>query len=139
VRREWRQQPGQVAADPFPGLVPSPAPLDVILHQVGQFHQGGHGGIEAERVHVMRDLLDGLVQLSRQRFPGHPGAGGRGGVILLPHRQAPDAIQEPRDAIDPAIVPFGIELGRPDEQFIDPGSVGAVPRHHVVGGDAIPF
>ena len=46
-------------------------------------------------------------------------------------------MQETRDAVDTAIIPLGILVGRTDEELVDPTRIGPVLLDHVVGRDAV--
>src|ERR1700730_6896686 len=110
VRREGPQQAGHVAADAVPRLIALTAGLQIVLHRVGQLHQGGHRGIEMKGVHVTGDLVDGFVSLSTQAL--HRCRAGPGdALVLLADDPPPHPMQKAGNPVNPAVVPLS-ELSR---------------------------
>src|SRR5438552_811287 len=113
VRRKRAEHAGHPESRGFPRLLPAPAPLEVVLHQVGELHQRRDRRIEAKGVDVARDPIDRLVQLAGEVLrTDRVRLGDR--LVLFADDQAPDTVQESGDAVNASIVPFGVQLRWPD-------------------------
>ena len=136
MRRKRTEHARHAQSRGLPGFVPAPAALQVVLHQVGELHQGRDRRVEAKGIDIPRDAIDRLVQLASEVLRADlVRVGDR--LVFFPHDQAPDPVQESGDAVDAAIVPFGVQLRWPDEELIDAGGVGAVALDQLVRRDAV--
>ncbi len=78
---------------------------------VAQLHDGRHGGVEGERLQILRHLADDLMRLASQSARG--GSVLTGGVLRLAN--LPHVLQQPLRPLDafvvprPALVPLGEE------------------------------
>ena len=89
--------------------------------RVRQLHQVRDGGVEPQRVVVVGHFLHRLRRLARKRGCVRAAALDRHGCRF--DDQAPDALQETRDAVETRVGPFDVLLGRTDEHLVDAAGV----------------
>ncbi|MNS52788.1 hypothetical protein D3C72_855150 [compost metagenome] len=129
VRREGREQQNE-------GLEALTRELVRLVGLVDEDHHLADGGVEAQALDVVGDLLDGLVQRAGELGVVMP-ADGRVEGALLGHEQAPHALQEAVGAFHALGVPGLGGVERPHEHLVETQRVRAVLRDDVVGVDHV--
>ena len=113
-----------------PLRIPRAAALQVVLHRVGELHQKGDRGVEAQLVVVLGHPTDGLRDLPPQY--ADIGASRRGAFLndrLRLQHQPPHALQKLDDPVQPSVVPFDVLFRRSDEHLVHATRIGTLrPR-----------
>ena len=104
---------------------------------VREHHHLGDGGVELQRLEILRDLLDRLVQqpprLDRGRFGRHRAAQ----ASVLFHVEPPHPVEEARDALHTRRAPRLHGLERAHEHLVEAHGVRPVLVDDLVGGDHV--
>src|SRR3989338_1909068 len=99
---------------------------------IQEFHECAYSRVEFKALQALRDFVDKYIYLPCDNIIV-PFAN----RVLYPACPVPRPPQEFIDALYPAVAPFGVELGRPDEQFIHPYRVRPVSRNEFIRVDDI--
>ena len=130
--RRQHQQQRLDALDP--GIAVDGAGVAVAEEGVGELHEGGEEGVEAEALHVRGRLADSLVGEAAEVADG---LGGRLAEARLVEHEAPDAVEPAPDTGDAFDAEGATFVPGADEHEVTAEGIGAVAGDVLVGGDDV--
>lgn len=104
----------------------------VLVASVGEFHEGGDGGVEFEGFDIFADFFDGFVEelLEFGRGVGVVGVVLEGAFF---DKEPPDTGEKAEDALHPLVTPRFVLIEGTHKHLVSAHGVGTVVCDHIVG------